>query len=293
MFNINVGQRQPKPAIIINYSDKYISTGDMVTHFKKSIKEIEKLSFIDESIFIRNFSQSIKSKIEFNTVIKFNKNYIASYNIVKNKKRRSKSNSSYGVTVYLYFTEASKIEKFTQYYDRFVINFKKGAVLDVFTKDKPFSFIFKMSKNNEEFYVKTKAEKDFLELDGYTYKTITYIESDGKYFEIVKEIKHNEFKVIDTLTNKIKIFKTQKAAKANNKPFYQIEIDGISGKNYFTMDFENSSNGFFKVYGDVEGYVLVETVVSILNGEKRMITFIKKTDKETIKRISNTIPITD
>lgn len=293
MFNLNVGQRQPKPNIIIKYSDKYISTVDMSRHFHNSIKKIKEMSFINEGIFIKNFSQSIKSKIDFNTICKFTQDDIISYNIVKNKKRRSKPDSSYGVTVYIYFTNKKHIEKFTQYHDRFVIDLKKGANVNTFTKEKPYSFIFKMSKDNEAFYVKSKEEKDFLELEGYDYKTITYIETEGKFFEIVKEIKPEDFKTIDTLTNKIKIFKTQRSAKLNNKPFYQVQMNGISGKNYSTMDFEKSDAGFFKVYGDIDGYVLVENVKSILEGDKRVITFIKKTEKDTIQRITSLINLTD
>lgn len=301
MFILKEGQYRPKPTIVIKYSSKLITTGDMMDHFKRAIYKVQREYEFNEKSFKsffgeKNLDKTFQNEISFNSNKTFNNNdYVINYNITRHKRNRNLNlkNGKYGVIVYIYITEKNKVNKVRQNSTNFVLEFKTGAVVNLFNKENPAPFIFKMKKGKESFYVKTIQEKKFLENDGFSSDNVLYVEANGKYFEVVREIKNEEFKVIDTLSDKIKIFKTQKEAKLSGREFFPVEMNGISGKNYFTKDFTKEETGFFKIYGEVEGYVLVEKVVSILEGAKTVITFIKKNDKVVIEKIKSLMPVID
>lgn len=301
MFILKEGQYRPKPTIVIKYGSTFITTGDMIAHFKRTIYKVQRENEFNEKSFKsffceKNLDKTFQNEIIFNSNKTFNNNdYTINYNITRHKRNRNinMKNGKYGVIVYIYLTEKNKVNKVRQNSTNFVLEFKTNAIVDSFSNESPAPFIFKMKKGKESFYVKTIKEKKFLENDGFSAENVLYIESNGKYFEVVREIKNEEFKVIDTLANKIKVFKTQKAAKLSGNEFFAFEMNGISGKNYFTKDFSKEDTGFFKIYGEFEGYVLVEQVVSIIEGTKKIITFIKQTDKGVIEKIKSLMPVID
>lgn len=259
------------------------------------VKDFAKNQFIAKTRYQKTFGyminqNSLNQKWDSNSTIFVNivkhkrKKVVQNYKLVNNEKE--------GIIAYFYFIDKNLIETSSQNNTHFTVKFKKNAVIShTPTFSKPENVIFEVSKGKESFFVQTNKEAEHLKDKGYKVTPVKYIESNGVLFEIVRAIKSVDIRKVDLYENKIKIYKTQKNAALDGRPVFAITMNGISGKNYFTKDFNTVNEGFYKVYGEVEGYVLVETVVSILNGKQRIVTFIKKNDKETIDKITSKIKV--
>ncbi len=311
MFILAEGQIRPKHdfSLTIKKGNHHF---DVIRHsinsFKQQIQNngknitFEKISEIAKNQFASKsrYQANIDYKITQNSVnSKWANDSIVLVNIVKHKRKKVLnenkkfvSNEKEGVIAYFYIISSSIIDTYKQQDSHFTLKFKKTAIIaPTATFKKQENVIFEVIKGKEVFFVRTSKEAEYLKDKGYEVKPIKYIESNGVIFEVVRAITQPEIRVVDFYENKIKVYKTNKNAVQDGRSVFAITMNGISGKNYFTKDFENASEGFYKVYGEVEGYVLVETVVSILNGSQKIITFIKKNDKETIDKIASKLKV--
>jgi len=259
------------------------------------VKEFAKHQFMAKN----RYEKSMDYVINQNSINqKWDSNSSIFVNFVKHKRKKVVkdnklvNNEKEGIIAYFYFINKNLIETASQNNNNFTVKFKKNAVIShTPTFSKPENVIFEVSNGKESFFVQTNKEAEHLKDKGYKVTPVKYVESNGVLFEIVRAIKSVDIRKVDLYENKIKIYKTQKNAALDGRPVFAITMNGISGKNYFTKDFNTVNEGFYKVYGEVEGYVLVETVVSILNGKQRIVTFIKKNDKETIDKITSKIKV--
>lgn len=311
MFILEEGQIRPKHDFSLTIK-KNTHHFDAIKHSIKSFahyiqRDIKNLNFEKIKEFAKThfnaknkYDKSISYTIAQNSVNdKWSNDSVVLINIVKHKRKKVinenkklVSNDKNGVIVYFYIISKSVIQDFTQHDEHFTLKFKKNAVVaPTATFKKQENVIFEAVKGKEAFFVRTNKEAEHLKIKGYDVKPIKYIEANGAMFEVARVITQPEIRVVDLYENKIKVYKTQKNASQDGRNIFAITMNGISGKNYFTKDFENATEGFYKVYGEVEGYVLVETVVSILNGTQKIITFIKKNDKETIAKISSKLKV--
>lgn len=308
MFNLKEGQHRPVHAFRIEMKDHSNSISEMKKSFfqvKEAIKALKIKNFETVSdILSKRKIYGKEKKVPFNiywnsSKSNFNEDEIFVYNIVKNTRRTHGQNSTlkinekYGLVVYVYLLNKKSVKVFKQLNDNFVVEMKTDALIESSTVQKPSNLIFEVKKDDESFFVKTKAEVSYLEQKGYSYKAINFIELNGRFFEIVGEIDSKKIKNVDIHSDKIKGYKTQKSAKLDGRAFFEATMEGISSKNYFTVDFNNAEPGFYKVYGEIEGYVLVESISTILNGKKSVLNFIKKNEKSKIELIQKSMKIID
>jgi hypothetical protein len=310
MFILAEGQIRPKhdfSIVIKKGSHDFASINQRVRAFQHylqnqlnglnfdTVKEFAKYQFVAKN----RYEKSMDYVINQNSINqKWDSNYSIFVNFVKHKRKKVVkdnklvNNEKEGIIAYFYFINKNLIETASQNNNNFTVKFKKNAIIShTPTFSKPENVIFEVSNGKESFFVQTNKEAEHLRDKGYKVTPVKYVESNGVIFEIVRAIKSVDIRKVDLYENKIKIYKTQKNAALDGRPVFAITMNGISGKNYFTKDFNTVNEGFYKVYGEVEGYVLVETVVSILNGKQRIVTFIKKNDKETINKITSKIKV--
>jgi len=310
MFILAEGQIRPKhdfSIVVKKGNHNFASLQDTVKFFQHylqnnlnglnfdKIKDLAKQHFMSKNRYAKNVDYVINQN---SFIQKWDSNYSIFVNFVKHKRKKVVkdnklvNNEKEGIIAYFYFINKNLIETASQYNNNFTVKFKKNAVIShTPTFSKPENVIFEVSNGKESFFVQTNKEAEHLKDKGYKVTPVKYVESNGVLFEIVRAIKSVDIRKVDLYENKIKIYKTQKNAALDGRPVFAITMNGISGKNYFTKDFNTVNEGFYKVYGEVEGYVLVETVVSILNGKQRIVTFIKKNDKETIDKITSKIKV--
>lgn len=310
MFILAEGQIRPKhdfSIVVKKGNHNFASLQDTVKFFQHylqnnlnglnfdKIKDLAKQHFMSKNRYAKNVDYVINQN---SFIQKWDSNYSIFVNFVKHKRKKIfkdnklVNNEKEGIIAYFYFINKNLIETASQYNNNFTVKFKKNAVIShTPTFSKPENVIFEVSNGKESFFVQTNKEAEHLKDKGYKVTPVKYVESNGVLFEIVRAIKSVDIRKVDLYENKIKIYKTQKNAALDGRPVFAITMNGISGKNYFTKDFNTVNEGFYKVYGEVEGYVLVETVVSILNGKQRIVTFIKKNDKETIDKITSKIKV--
>lgn len=310
MFILAEGQIRPKhdfSIVVKKGNHSFASLQDTVKLFQHylqnnlnglnfdKIKDLAKQHFMSKNRYAKNVDYVINQN---SFIQKWDSNYSIFVNFVKHKRKKIfkdnklVNNEKEGIIAYFYFINKNLIETASQYNNNFTVKFKKNAVIShTPTFSKPENVIFEVSNGKESFFVQTNKEAEHLKDKGYKVTPVKYVESNGVLFEIVRAIKSVDIRKVDLYENKIKIYKTQKNAALDGRPVFAITMNGISGKNYFTKDFNTVNEGFYKVYGEVEGYVLVETVVSILNGKQRIVTFIKKNDKETIDKITSKIKV--
>lgn len=308
MFNLKEGQNRPVHAFRIEMKDHAHSISAMKNAFlqvKENInalknKNFETVSDILSKRKLERKEKSIPFKLYWNSAkSNFADNEIFVYNIVKNTRKSHgqestfKINDKYGLVVYVYLLDKNSVKSLTQFSENFVVELKTNAVIERATVQKPSNLIFEVKKDKETFFVKTKAEASYLEQKGYSSKSINFIEVNGRFFEIVAEIDSKQIKNVDIHSDKIKGYKTQKSAKLDGRAFFESTMEGISSKNYFTVDFSNAEPGFYKVYGEIEGYVLVESISTILNGKQSVLTFIKKNEKSKIELIKKSMTVID
>lgn len=310
MFILAEGQIRPKhdfSIVVKKGNHNFASLQDTVKFFQHylqnnlnglnfdKIKDLAKQHFMSKNRYAKNVDYVINQN---SFIQKWDSNYSIFVNFVKHKRKKVVkdnklvNNEKEGIIAYFYFINKNLIETASQYNNNFTVKFKKNAVIShTPTFSKPENVIFEVSNGKESFFVQTNKEAEHLKDKGYKVTPVKYVESNGVLFEIVRAIKSVDIRKVDLYENKIKIYKTQKNAALDGRPVFAMTMNGISGKNYFTKDFNTVNEGFYKVYGEVEGYVLVETVVSILNGKQRIVTFIKKNDKETIDKITSKIKV--
>ncbi len=310
MFILAEGQIRPKhdfSIVVKKGNHNFASLQDTVKFFQHylqnnlnglnfdKIKDLAKQHFMSKNRYAKNVDYVINQN---SFIQKWDSNYSIFVNFVKHKRKKVVkdnklvNNEKEGIIAYFYFINKNLIETASQNNNNFTVKFKKNAVIShTPTFSKPENVIFEVSNGKESFFVQTNKEAEHLKDKGYKVTPVKYVESNGVLFEIVRAIKSVDIRKVDLYENKIKIYKTQKNAALDGRPVFAITMNGISGKNYFTKDFNTVNEGFYKVYGEVEGYVLVETVVSILNGKQRIVTFIKKNDKETIDKITSKIKV--
>lgn len=319
MFTLKDNQRRPAHSFRIENHNTNFSISSMIDEFNKIIKLAEMVpekSFKTISDVFQNpvanakkmkvhFSQQSSSNfpkfsVTWNSAKNlFDSNEIFMYNISKNTRKfkgqgdSKKTNEKYGVVIYVYILNRNDILKSLQYNEHFKLEFKKDFKIDTATVNKPSNLFFKMThKNGDFFYVASKEEADFVSKEGYIVEPVKVVEVNGRIFEIVKEIKSDEVKYFDAYADKIKGYTTQKSAKEDSRPFFEVKTIGRSTRDYFTFDFNTAESGFYKVYGDIEGYVLVESITTLLKGKESVITFIKNSEKDKISKILKVFTLT-
>jgi hypothetical protein len=306
MFNKKECQLSPVHAFRIEMKSHSNSIGQMKSAFLQVKEEINNLQVktIDTVNEILNKRNKVRNSINVpfhvywnSAKLKYTSSHCFAYNILRNtrktKGREYEINENYGLVIHVYLIDKNNIKSLQQFDNHFLISLTDNAIIETATINKPNNFLFEIKKENESFFVRTKAEASYLEGRGHSATAIKFIEVNGRFFEVLNEIDSNKIKFVDIHSDKVKGYKLQKNAKLDGRPFFEVTMEGFSSKTYFTVDFKNVGSGFYKVYGEIEGYVLVESISTILLGKQTLIFFIHKDEKDKIKLIQKSMTLID
>lgn len=173
-------------------------------------------------------------------------------------------------------------EKPKQEYETFhaVLN-PEATVVDTRLNRSPVVPVFKVVVDGATNYYKSLSEALFVEPDKKKIKEIKAVTVDGTYFEIKDQI---HVKSVDMTVNRVVAFHEDKVDKS--KKTFKAKITGLSSPVVLTKDVDSFKDGLYAVQGVVNGVIVVETLKSIVHGNKRTAHFIADTHrkyKEIIK----------
>lgn len=274
MFTLNGNRR---PHVVATLRVLHGRGGATFYHLHQFFRGFQKSNRLTaaEQIFSKKSFSNVKAGFDIKQVDW--KSTVDEYNINDFEVLYTTQKEKGWVTVNVYVLPNELLaEKPKQEYETFraVLN-SAATVVDTRLNRGPIVPVFKVVVDGVTSYYKSKSEAQFENVDKKNIKEVKAVVVNGTYFEVSGAI---HIKSVDMTANRIVAFHVGKEDKT--KKVFKSKVTGLDSTVVLTKDVNAFSDGLYGIQGVVNGVIVVETLKSIVKGDKRTAYFIPESDKK-------------
>lgn len=274
MFTLNGNRRPHVVATLRIISGRNGAPFYNINQFFRGFQKSNRLTAAEQIFSKKSFSNV---KVGFDIKQVEWKSTIAEYNVNDFEVLYTTQKEKGWITVNVYVLPNDLLaEKPKQEYETFraVLN-PSATVVDTRLNRSPIVPVFKVVVDGVTSYYKSKTEAQFVNVDKKNIKEVKAVVVDGTYFEVSGTI---QIKSVDMTANRIVAFHVGKEDKS--KKVFKSKVNGLDSTVVLTKDVNSFADGLYSIQGVVNGVIVVETLKSIVKGDKRTAYFIPDSDKQ-------------